>query len=109
LDLSSPREREAALERVFDYRGDVTLLTTGGEIVEGYVFDRDRSGPSPYIRLLSAKSGQRVTIQYHDVVRVVFSGRDTAAGKSWESWVKRYLEKKARGESTDAVPDAIES
>jgi hypothetical protein len=27
-----------------------------------------------------------------------FSGRDTAAGKSFETWVKKYQEKKAAGE-----------
>ena len=29
---------------------------------------------------------------------IFFSGRDMAAGKSWEAWLRHYWEKKAAGE-----------
>jgi hypothetical protein len=38
---------------------------------------------------------------WRNIVRmagIVFSGRDTAAGKNWEAWLKKYWEKKAAGE-----------
>lgn len=110
LDLTPthPSDRDAAIERAFDYRGDVTIYTTDGQAIEGYIFDRCRSAPQPYLRLIPSDGTARRTINYADIVRVVFSGRDTAAGKSWEAWVKRYAEKKARGEPTDAEPEKLE-
>jgi hypothetical protein len=36
-------------------------------------------------------------------------GRDTAAGKSWEAWVRKYWEKKGIGEATPTLePEPIE-
>jgi len=39
-----------------------------------------------------------VNISYADVAALAFTGRDTAAGKTFEAWVKKYWEKKAAGE-----------
>jgi hypothetical protein len=88
------------LEKAFDYRGDVTVTRKDGSVVEGYLFDR-RSGPTLYdsvVRILPANGGGRVAIRYSDIAGLAFTGRDTAAGKSWEAWVKKYFEKKAAGE-----------
>jgi hypothetical protein len=38
-------------------------------------------------------------VSYADIAALAFTGRDTAAGKSFEAWVKRYWEKKAAGET----------
>ena len=35
---------------------------------------------------------------YSQIAALTFTGRDTAAGKSWQAWLKKYLEKKAAGE-----------
>ncbi len=32
--------------------------------------------------------GRKVTVNYADVARVSFTGRDMADGRSWEAWVK---------------------
>ena len=40
----------------------------------------------------------RLNIAYSEVAALKFSGRDTAAGKTFEAWVKKYWEKKAAGE-----------
>jgi hypothetical protein len=37
-------------------------------------------------------------VSYADIARLEFTGRDTAAGKSFATWVKKYQEKKAAGE-----------
>jgi hypothetical protein len=34
-------------------------------------------------------------IPYADIAALAFSGRDPAAGKSWEAWVRKYWEKKS--------------
>jgi hypothetical protein len=40
-----------------------------------------------------------VNVAYAEIAGLVFSGRDTAAGKTFEAWVKKYWEKKAAGET----------
>ncbi len=105
-ELASEAEVREALEKAFDYRGDVTLTRRDGSVVDGYLYDR-RTGPTlatSVVRVIPtpAKGAssvvQRLNIAYSDVAALKFSGRDTAAGKSFEAWVKRYLEKKAAGE-----------
>src|SRR5206468_1547330 len=39
-ELASGEEIRAALEKAFDFRGDITLTLKSGEKVEGYIFDR---------------------------------------------------------------------
>jgi hypothetical protein len=47
---------------------------------------------------MPSDQGSRVNIPYSDIAAIAFSGRDTAAGKTFDAWVKKYWEKKAAGE-----------
>ena len=48
-------------------------------------------------------------IAYTDIASLAFTGRDPAAGKSWEAWVKKYMERKAAGETQIGLePDLVE-
>jgi hypothetical protein len=99
-ELAGESDLREALEKAFDYRGDVTLTTKDGKKLEGYIFDRV-SGPSlasSFVRVLPKDSSPRVKISYADIAALAFSGRDTAAGKSWEAWVRKYWEKKSSGQ-----------
>jgi hypothetical protein len=99
-ELASAAEVREALEKAFDYRGDITVTRKDGSKVEGYLFDR-RNGATladSYIRIIPAKEKTKVTIAYGDIAALAFSGRDTAAGKTFDAWVKKYWEKKAAGE-----------
>src|SRR5262245_33413001 len=99
-ELAGEEETRQALEKAFDYRGDVTITRKDGSRVEGYIFDR-RSGRSlseSMVRIYPKDSDQKVSIAYSDIAALSFSGRDPAAGKSWEAWVRKYWEKKAAGE-----------
>ena len=98
--MATDGEVREALEKAFDYRGDVTVTTKDGTVVEGYLFDR-RSGATlgeSYVRIIPVKDQSKVNVAYADIAAVAFTGRDTAAGKTFEAWVKRYWEKKAAGE-----------
>ena len=110
-DLATEAELRDALEKAFDYRGDVTITRKDGPRVEGYLFDR-RSGPTldtSVVRLISQNSAQKISIPYSDIAALAFSGRDTAAGKSWEAWVRKYWERKAAGETGIALePEKLE-
>jgi hypothetical protein len=104
-ELASEEEIRQALEKAFDYRGDVTITRKDGSKVEGYIFDR-RSGktlPDSAVRLFPKDADQKVSIPYSDIAALAFSGRDTAAGKSFEAWVRKYWEKKAAGEKNIGI------
>jgi hypothetical protein len=99
-ELATEDEVREALEKAFDYRGDITITLKDGNIVEGYLFDR-RPGATlaqSFVRMIPLTSQAKLNIAYSDVAALAFSGRDTAAGKSFEAWVKKYWEKKAAGE-----------
>lgn len=90
-----------AIDLAFDYRGDVTIIRrSDSNPIEGYIFDRRKSA-SPAeskLRMIPSTSDERITIAYSDIARLVFSGRDTAAGKSFDTWMKKYVQKKLAGQ-----------
>jgi len=103
--LASDDEIRIALEKAFDYRGDVTITRKDGSKIEGYLFDR-RTGATlkdSMVRLYPKNSNEKVSISYADIAALAFTGRDTAAGKSWEAWMKKYAQKKAAGETNIAL------
>ena len=109
--LASDEDLRSALEKAFDYRGDITITRRDGSQVEGYLFDR-RTGATladSAVRVLPKDSNTKLTIPYSEIAALAFTGRDTAAGKSWEAWMKKYWEKKAAGETGIALePEALE-
>jgi len=109
--FASEEEIRQALEKAFDYRGDITITLKNGEKIEGYVFDR-RTGASlaaSSVRLYPKSGKEKLSVDYADIAALAFTGKDTAAGKSWEAWMKKYREKKAAGEKNIGLhPDALE-
>jgi len=104
-ELASEEEVRQALEKAFDYRGDVTITRKDGSKVEGYIFDR-RTGKTladSAVRLFPKDADQKISIPYSEIAALAFSGRDTAAGKSFEAWVRKYWEKKAAGEKNIGI------
>jgi len=99
-ELATDAEVREALEKAFDYRGDITLTRNDGSKVEGYLYDR-RTGATladSIVRIMPSDRGSRVNIPYSEIAAIAFTGRDTAAGKTFDAWVKKYWEKKAAGE-----------
>jgi hypothetical protein len=103
--LASDAEIREALEKAFDYRGDVSLTLRNGTVVHGYVFDR-RTGSTlqdSAVRVIPSEQRTKLTIPYADIAALAFTGRDTAAGKTFDAWVKKYWEKKAAGEKNIGI------
>ena len=109
-ELADENELHEALERAFDYRGDVTITRKDGSQIEGYIFDR-RPGATladSFVRLLPKDGGAKTSVGYADIAALSF-GRDMAAGRSWEAWVRQYWERKAAGEKGISLqPERLE-
>ena len=104
-EMAGEEEIRQALEKAFDYRGDVTITRKDGSKIEGYIFDR-RTGKTlsdSSVRLFPKDADQKISISYSDIAALTFSGRDTAAGKSFEAWVRKYWEKKSAGEKNIGI------
>ena len=103
----------AALDAAFEYRGNVTLFTRGAGEIVGYLFNREAEAEEPFVDMFPAAGG-RQRIPYAEIRGIAFTGKDTAAGKSWETWLEKYNAKKAaeaRGEkvgSIDLVPEELD-
>ncbi|MGB9103166.1 MAG: hypothetical protein WCC59_00280, partial [Terriglobales bacterium] len=104
-------ELRQALERAFDYRGDVLITRKDGTQIEGYVFDRrpGRTLADSMVRLVPKNGAGKTSVSYADIAALAFTGRDMAAGNSWEAWVRQYWERKAAGEKGISLqPEKLE-
>ena len=111
VDDSDPDRLRAALELALQYRGDVTVTCRGtGREVMGYLFDsaRDKTSGELAIRILLPDDDERVSIRLDDIAALRFSGRDTAQGKSFETWMKKYVQKKLAGETANIQSEPLD-
>ena len=109
--IDSPTSEELAevLRAAVDYRGDVTLILRGGEELRGYIFDFDSTSPERSISLFPEHEDAKRRLLCAEIEGVSFSGKDTASGRSWETWVQQYNEKKAaRARGEDVGPIGID-
>jgi len=61
------------------------------------------------VRLLPKDGSAKLSISYADIAGLAFTGRDMAAGKSWENWVCQYWERRAAGEKNISLqPEKLE-
>jgi hypothetical protein len=86
-----------SLRAAFEYRGDVTLVLDDGSEQVGYVANL-RDGE---VRLWRRGYTSTEPILSHRIRRIEFTGRDTASGRSYETWLRRH-----RDRSTGASPAA---
>jgi transcriptional antiterminator Rof (Rho-off) len=103
--LASNDEIRDALEKAFDYRGDVTLTLKDGRVVQGYVFDR-RTGKSledSVVRVIPAGERSKLSVAYSQIAALAFTGRDNAAGRTFDAWIRKYWERKAAGEKNIGI------
>lgn len=81
-------EREL-LEKV-DFRGDVMLTFSNGSTDQGYLFDATQLTLSYF----SSQQNSPQKIARDQVAKVEKIGRNYADGQSWESWSRKYQQKK---------------
>jgi len=108
--LATDGDLKNALEKAFDFRGDVTITLKSGERIEAYIFNRSTGATlaESWVQYFTPKVDEKRKLSYDQIARLEF-GKDRAAGKHWEDWVKAYNEKKAAGEKNiGLVPDSLE-
>jgi hypothetical protein len=110
-ELASDEELRDALEKAFDYRGDVTITTKAGEKIEAYIFNRSTGATlaESWVQYFAPNAPEKRKLSYAEIARLEFSGKDRAAGKHWEDWVTAYNERKAAGEKNIGLhPETLE-
>ncbi len=108
--LATDEDLKNALEKAFDFRGDVAITLRSGEKIEAYIFNRQTGATlaESWVQYFTPNAPEKRKLAYDQIARLEF-GKDRAAGKHWEDWVKAYNEKKAAGEKNiGLVPDALE-
>ena len=83
---------EEVVERAFDYRGDVTVVRRDGTEVIGYLFNRNAEILERFVQMFDRAGDGPLTIPYSEIRTIRFTGKDTAAGKSYEAWLRRKTE-----------------
>ncbi len=110
-ELANEDDLRNVLEKAFDYRGDVTITLKSGERIEAFIFNRQTGSTlaDSYVQYFAPNVADKRKLSYADIARLEFTGKDRAAGKHWEDWVKAYNERKAAGEKNIALqPDKID-
>ena len=97
---------EDVIDRAFDYRGDVTVVRRDGTELHGYLFNRDAEVPRPFVQMFDRAGQGPITIAYTEIRTIRFTGKDTAAGKSYEAWLRRKTERLPTTAASDSVHGA---
>jgi hypothetical protein len=100
LEGWTPEPSEAlSLARIvdlaFDYRGNTTVVLRDGARLHGYVSNRDAEAATPYLEMFDAEGEGPHRLAYGDIRTIHFTGKDTAAGKSYAAWLARKQAEKA--------------
>src|SRR5215467_12202536 len=73
-ELASEAELREALEKAFDYRGDVTITRKDGSKVEGYIFDRRKGATlaESVVRIIPQNTRERIAVPYAEIAALAF-------------------------------------
>ena len=94
---------EEVVERAFDYRGDVTVVRQDGSEVIGYLFNRNAEVDRRFVQMFDRAGEGPLTIPYAEIRTIRFTGRDPAAGKSYEAWLRRKTERPTATAASDSA------
>ena len=77
------------VEKAFAYRGNVSIDTTGGRALVGYLFNRNTSGSRAFVQYLDDKGDGPFTLPYASIANIRFTGNDPAKGNSYVDYQRR--------------------
>jgi len=111
VEASDPAALREAIDLAINYRGDVTVCrASDGLVVEGFVFDlrEDRGSGRLSIRMIPKAGDDRVVIALNDLAWLQFTGKDTASGKGFETWIKKYAQAKLSGQVASIESESLD-
>ncbi len=82
------------IDKAFEYRGNVTLRLTNGNDFVCFISNRDASVADPFIQVFDEAGDGPTRILYSEVATIWFTGKDAAAGKSYEAWLAKKAEER---------------
>jgi hypothetical protein len=91
-------ELAEVIDLAFDYRGDVTIVMRDATERVGYLFNREGEVDEPFVQLLPPGMDDTLIIRYADIRTIRFTGKDTAAGRSYAAWLERRASPRAAEE-----------
>jgi hypothetical protein len=97
---------EDVIDLAFDYRGDVTVVHRDGTELTGYLFNRNAEVREPFVQMFDRAGDGPITIPYAEIRTIRFTGKDTAAGKSYEAWLRRKTERLPAVAASDSARGA---
>jgi hypothetical protein len=100
--LSDALTLAEVIDHAFDYRGNTTVVRVDGTETEGYIFNRDRTAPEPFLQMFDLAGNGPLTIRYSEIQTIRFTGKDMAAGQSWRAWLERK-EREKRAQADEAA------
>jgi transcriptional antiterminator Rof (Rho-off) len=90
FECGTDENRLNILHQAFDYRGDVTLLMKDGSEIEGYVHNVNANANRVTLfAKVSKRESENQEVVLDHIVKIHFSGPDTAFGKSWDDWMAK--------------------
>ncbi len=93
-ELTTPEQVSKAIAIALDFRGDVTLHTSDGKEITGFVFNTEPRKKEPYLDIFPKGKSEKTRLPYGAVTGISFASFDPAAGRSWGTWVRKYNERK---------------
>ena len=97
-DRTNQTEFAAALAAAVDYRGDVTIVLDDESEEMGYLFDLTGDMIDGNVGFMTKEDTSPRRLSTATIKSITFSGRDTAEGKSFDTWIKKYVEKRVAGQ-----------
>lgn len=86
-------ELERQIEAAFDFRGHVTIRLKDGTTLVAFIFNREFANPRApeqnYVDVIAKDSEERRRIPVASIERVELTGKDFAAGNSYEDYLKK--------------------
>lgn len=93
------------IDLAFDYRGNVTVVKADGTEVDGYIFNRNKDVPEPFIQVFDLDGEGPLKLLYSEIQNVRFTGKDAAAGNAWLAWLERKEKEKQSDISVQFLSD----
>jgi hypothetical protein len=82
-EFASDHDAHEALEKAFDYRGDVTLTLKSGERIEAYIFNRSTGATlaESWVQYFTPKAPEKRKVSYAEIARLEFTRGRQALGR----------------------------